>query len=55
MAETLEELKARAKLLRNKPPANTAFASTDMVTGKKRDGAKKGSQTSGKAARKPSV
>ena len=50
----IEELKAKAKALRNKPPANKAFASTDMVSGKKRDGSK-GSQTTTKTARKPSV
>lgn len=50
----IAELKAKARALRNKPPANSAFAPTDMVSGKKRDNTK-GSQTTAKAARKPSV
>lgn len=54
MAETLEQIKARARALRNKPPANTAFAPTDMVSGKKPKG-KGGSQTTVTPGRKPSV
>ena len=52
-AEQLKKLKEQARSLRNKPAASP-FASTDMVTGKKRDNTK-GSQTTGKTARKPSV
>ena len=54
MTETLEQIKAKARALRNaKKPTNTAFVSTDPYNAK--GSAKKGSQTNIKPARKPSV
>ncbi len=52
--KALEDLKAKARALRNKKSSNTAFVSTDPYA-VSRSGAGKQSQTTHKAARKPSV
>jgi hypothetical protein len=54
MTDTPEQIKAKARALRNKPANKTPFGASDPFNGRGKD-TKKGSQTAIKPPRKPSV